>query len=79
MNEVVKAKLTRYGVSRYKQHWSDVYAVAGSPRRIETKETDENGYTEFLLWELMNIFGDTMYMGNTNQAFEKNEIVWVSE
>ena len=37
-------------------------------------EENKDGYSEFSMWELMNIFGECLYMGNTKIPFEYNQI-----
>lgn len=59
LNDTVKVKLTEYGKE----------SITSS-----IHPTLEKGYNTFHLWELMNIFGRCLYMGNTKIPFEKNEI-----
>lgn len=57
MNDFVKVKLTEFGEKVYAEHY----------KQYETKRKltrDDNGYSEFQLWQLMNIFGSNMYNGN---------------
>lgn len=61
INHNVKVKLTRVGVQRYKD-WMNRYV----PVKDSSPKIDENGYTEFQMWTFMQIYGDTMYMGNVN-------------
>ena len=75
INDEVYVKLTPYGKAIHKASW-DKYMQASN---FTYKEPDVNivGLTKFPLWELMNIFGYCMYMGNTEIPFEFNEITVV--
>ena len=48
--------------------------VFGLPDNYTPYETDDNGYTEFQLWQFMNFFGEYLYNGAT-QVIEDNEIL----
>lgn len=74
LNFTVKVKLTSYGLEQHKKHWAffrvnktDVY----TPPKI-----DSEGYSKFLLWELMSIFGSVLFLGNPNIPFELNEFIY---
>ncbi len=67
INKSVKVKLTRHGIAIYKEH----YANAGLAD--VTVNIDNEGYSKFQMHDLMNIFGDSMYMGG-NLPF-KTEIL----
>lgn len=58
INDVVKVKLTKYG----HEILSEQYIK---------KSSDD---CDFQLWELMNLFGQCLYMGNQKIPFEMNEI-----
>ena len=66
INTMCRVKLTEYGVEVLYKHSPHVFSSAWW--RGDTKE-----YTTEL-WNLMKIFGDTMWMGNTKQAFDGNNI-----
>ncbi len=69
LNEYVKVKLTKYGELMYDNYMS-------SKKYPISLRFDEQGYSKFQLWDLMNIFGSVMYLGNPNVPFEGNEIVY---
>lgn len=58
INDTVKVKLTPYGLELYRKYWLPYCKFGCTP----TKQ-DINGYTEFQLWDLMNIFGSSLYLG----------------
>lgn len=75
LNDNVKVKLTSFGLEilsmRYKER------NGNSTDFVPT--IDENGYTEYQLWELMNIFGEYYYVGAAELPFELNEIIFKEE
>jgi len=76
LNEYVKVKLTDYGEQI---HYGNYIAKGVSfcmKHKYRPPLIDEQGYSKFQLWDLMNIFGSVMYLGNPNVPFEGNEIVY---
>jgi hypothetical protein len=65
INEKVKVKLTPKG--------NGILRDKGENPNDLMK--DENGFVEFQLWELMNLFGQQMYNGCTNIPFETTIII----
>lgn len=59
INDHVKVKLTTLGLEVHKKHYDKFL-----PSFIEYQPPviDDNGYSEFQLWQLSSIFGE--YMGN---------------
>lgn len=76
-NEYVKVKLTQYGVdilrlrheSLDRQLKKNGYGELG-PFKLEM---DDEGYTKFQIWRLINIFGDYVHEG-MEQPFESDMI-----
>lgn len=64
-NEPVSVKLTDYGKQVLQEHWKSDYEFQ-----------DDEGYHSFTTWELMQIFGNIMYMGNSDSPFEKGELIF---
>ena len=64
VNNFVKVKLTSSGFNYYK-HLKNV---------PELQEPDKDGYTEFQLWELIQYFGDAVYL-SCNPPFETQIIL----
>lgn len=61
INDTVRVKLTDTGRAML---------VEQDMRAYKLPEAD--GYTEFHLWELMQVFGSAMFHGNPNLPFETN-------
>lgn len=70
INERVKVNLTEYGKKIYSEHyeqfWSanSIYRPEKLPDMLETE-----------LWNLMQIFGDCLFMGNPEIPFVDNKII----
>jgi hypothetical protein len=77
INETVKVKLTEIGINHLKRRRKDLNEHVTSRGGVGFGEliikTDENGYTSFQLWDLMNTFGEFMGLGS-NPPF-KTEII----
>ena len=77
-NEMVKVKLTEYGISILKQQHEELDAFVkeqGGKGMGEFKlHLDEDGYYKTQLWMLMSNFGHVMHMGIEN-PFEMDMIV----
>lgn len=63
INDKVRVKLTDAGRWMLQNHDLKAYY-----------RPEADGYTEFHIWELMNIFGSKMYHGNPNLPFETTMI-----
>lgn len=61
LNEYVKVKLTDYGKDIFYHQFDDVIEVAkrkgGKPPEPSMPRVDEEEYTSFQLWYLMQLFG----------------------
>lgn len=75
-DKCVKVKLTDEGLrileARHNKNLEmhpELVKVIGT---FKAPEVDEEGYSRFQLFELMNIFGDYMRLGNDNFPFEKD-------
>lgn len=66
INNFVKIKLTLDGL----EHLQQYYRNLGLFGAASLSELEWYGQ----LWEVMAIFGDQMYMGNTKIMFENNQI-----
>lgn len=76
-NDYVKVKLTSDGIKLLKSQYNEMLKQMPSLARksmgpFEEPKTDEEGYSEFQLWELMHHFGEYMYNGNPNPPFFNN-------
>lgn len=70
INNKVKVKLTDFGKSILDKEIHRLKQTYEVPDNYIPYETDDNGYTEFQLWQFMNIFGNYLYNGAT-QVIEK--------
>ena len=66
INEFVKVKLTAVGRAELKRQHDELCEAFPN---IETEisdiyQSDEDGYTKFQLWSLMNTFGHICHMGS---------------
>lgn len=66
MNAQVKFLLTEYGREVYKKHYEDLNCLKHMPNPAEE--------IKMSLWEMANIFGQVLYMGNTKIPFVDNQI-----
>ena len=57
VNQIVRVKLTKYGVDVFKEYY-------GQFSRQVTQMMDKDGYTTFKLWELMQLYGPHMETAN---------------
>ena len=79
LNETVKVKLTQFGKDIYTHQYNEI--INKHPllkiSRPEIK-VDEKGYTEFTLWEFMNLYGPYMTIG-TPEVIKPLEIIYEGE
>lgn len=60
LNTRIKVKLTEYGKEWHKK---DYEKLCGSLKYYLEPEVDPHGYSEFTLWDFMNIFGKSFFNG----------------
>lgn len=80
VNYTCKVKLTKYGIKVWKEHWEPYRKVQSSMNLkvnsyFDKPKLDSNGYMVTALWEIMQIFGKCLYMGNNEIPFVNNEIL----
>lgn len=81
INEEVKVKLNDLGRKIYTDHIDklNVFLTSIHGSNLSTSiKIDENGYTKFQLWDLMNLFGPYLEIGKSSM-FTDNEIVFLTE
>ena len=61
INDTVKVKLTEHGKQIHQQQW-DRYLRRGQIEYTPPRE-DENGYSRWQMWNLMETFGPHMSLG----------------
>lgn len=78
LNDSIKVKLTDYGKYIYTAHLERINEYYGKRviRYTKPKE-DAEGYSTFQLWDFMNIFGNCLFMGNTEIVIENLEFEFV--
>ena len=79
LNETIKVKLTQFGKDIY-THQYDEIAKKYPLLKISRPEIriDENGYTEFTLWQFMNLYGPYMEIGEP-EVIRPLEIIYERE
>lgn len=82
LNSQVKVKLTEEGIKILESNHNCLLKQYGGGAKAKKlfgefipPQVDENGYSFFQLWVLMNTFGNYMYNGNMNPPFEMNIII----
>jgi repressor LexA len=73
INDYVKVRLTDVGRQLHRKNWEDI--IPETPLKIEflnkyqPPSEDNNGWSEWQMWDLMSEFGRYMYL-NCNPPFE---------
>lgn len=69
INKAVKVKLTNLGKDLYYHQYDKFNIHSGKPSiQPSYPKVDENGYTSFQLWELMQLYGQSLTMGGTVES-----------
>ena len=67
LNCIIKVKLSDYGKEIFYHRYDDVNKFivknGGDPIKPSFPKVDDEGYTEFQLWQFMNLYGKHMVMG----------------
>ena len=71
INSSVWVKLTPLGHDIYKNFWKEALKGSTIENATPVLKTDDRGWTEFQMWDLMCIFGHFLYNGSKN-PFETN-------
>jgi hypothetical protein len=66
VNQPVRVKLTEFGKKTYAEHFTNDTGMKWNHDNVVGKD----GRIELPLWELMQVFGKTMYHGMTELPFE---------
>lgn len=75
LNDEIKVRLTDMGlriISQRNEQFENMYPHALLKPALPNQ--DEHGYFHFLLWEFMELYGSTLYMGNTESPIWPLEI-----
>lgn len=62
INDNVKVRLTEQGFIVHKKYYTQY--LVGSSFTYSPPKVDEEGFSTFQMWELMQIFGPYIYMGD---------------
>jgi len=62
INEFVKVKLTDHGRQQYIEWYFSLYK-GNPPYSFIPMEEDENGYSKWQMWKLMQVFGANISIG----------------
>ena len=78
INSNVWVKLTDHGKEIYKKFWEEALKGSAIEQSTPVLKTDDRGWTEFQMWDLMCIFGCHLYNGcktpfETNVKFLKED------
>ena len=79
LNETIKVKLTQFGKDIYTHKYDEIankYPLL-KISRTEIK-ADETGYTDFTLWQFMNLYGPYMEIGEP-EVIRPLEIIYERE
>ena len=69
LNDTIKVKLTEYGLSIYYHRYDKIleeYPRLKNTLRPKYPDVDNEGYTEFQLWDFISLYVDYMYCGAEN-------------
>src|SRR3569833_1475400 len=81
LNVTVQVRPTKFGEallrSKEARAWEDIHKLYLTKLYEGKKPDPATGYYTFQLWDLMNIFGEVMIIGNPNLPFVNNEIIIV--
>lgn len=82
INEHIRVRVTPAGWKRIEQNHIDhytaykkIYPEFEIPEYKNYYKTDEEGYTEFLLWVFMQEFGPHIHMGQREPFFDLNILI----
>jgi len=73
LNESVYVKLNQSGIQILMERHIELYDRLGIEEpEFEEPKRDQDGYSEFQLYNLMHIFGEYLHIGNPNPPFDLN-------
>ena len=81
LNDLVKVKLTAYGVKVHFNYYNAINEAHDRtiiPPAQCMPNIDGNGYTTYQLWDFINIFGSSIHMGMQN-VIDPIEIIRISD
>lgn len=67
LNSIIKVKLTDYGKEIFYHQFDELNEFIGKEYfKPEFPKVDSEGYSKFLLWDFMHVYGKPMIMGAPN-------------
>ena len=72
INEIVSVKLTDHGRKIVQDQYAELKLT--TYKEFDTIYVDADGWSEWPLWELMNLFGEHLYNGAIGMPFKDNLI-----
>ena len=70
INEYVEVKLTKRGREIHRKNCDGLFASMENPPKYTPPKEDDDGWSKWQMWSLMQDFGASIYMGATEQPFE---------
>ena len=74
LNEIIKVKLTVKGADIYYHQYDELNKIieknGGIPLKPRMPKIDSEGYTEFQLWNFMELYGEYFKMGMTDYPIQ---------
>lgn len=82
INDRIKVKLTDHGKAILEHELVDTMNMLNTLKFFgdyAPYHEDEDGYTEFQLWDFMRIFGGNFWNAHCPQIIKNNEIIFIDE
>lgn len=70
INNEIKIKLTAYGKNILKEQHEELYKFIPEKRKFELPPEDSDGWSVWQMHDVMNRFGQYVWMGNNGLPFE---------
>jgi len=75
INDTVKVKLNDYGREYLRKQHEELFELCLGRVPYNPRKEDEEGYSSWQLWDLMNTFGPATYLGATELPFETEIVI----
>ena len=79
INDNVKVKLSQAGFDILRGEHEKLRKAVPMLGEFKPPTVDDDGYTQFQLWNLMEVFGKYFYMSNSNYPFQMEIEIPVKE
>ena len=74
-NDRVKVKLTEEGKKKLIEYNTAQGIISWEESKEFVESKIKDGYYELMLWEIYEMFGDSIHNGTTKQYIENNKII----